>query len=431
MAWWQRWFPAAGPGRVEAKRADPVGSAWAALLGGEPSKAGAAVSAQGALRVSVVLACCRVIAEGVAQLPFKLYRETAGGGREVASDHPVNRLIHRRPNAWMTAFEFREALTFHAVLTGSGFALKNRVGGQVRELVPVMPGAVTVRRAGDGSAEFALRDRDGREAVLPRSEILHLKGPTWDGLAGLDMVREAREAIGLAMATEETHARLHANGARPGGILSTEQPLTREQVAQVREAWMAAQAGVANAYKAAVLPYGFRFAATTMSGLDAQHLETRRFQIEDVCRFMRVFPQMVMQADKTATYASAEQFFLAHVIHSLGPWVERWEQVADRDLLTEAEVDDGLYAKFSLQGLLRGAAADRASFYSRGILDGWMTRNEARAFEELDPIEGLDEPLRPLNMGSGTEPPPPDPGDAPPADDKPPPRGQGADDGAD
>jgi HK97 family phage portal protein len=166
-----------------------------------------------------------------------------------------------------------------------------------------------------------------------------------------------------------------------------------------------------------ILDRAAKFTSQTMSGVDAQHLETRRFQIEEVCRALRVYPQMIGHADKTATYASAEQFFLAHVVHSLMPWVIRWEQAIDRALLGG---DGQLYSKFSVQGLLRGDAKTRAAFYGAGIKDGWLTRNEAREFEELDPLDGLDVPLMPLNMADGTEPPKDqtqdNAGSAPPAD---------------
>ena len=213
----------------------------------------------------------------------------------------------------------------------------------------------------------------------------------------------AREAIGLALATEETHARFHGNGARPGGILTSELPLKDDQVNRLREAWQQTQGGVANAMKTAILSGGLKYQQLMMTGVDAQHIETRKFQIEEVCRAFRVFPAMVGYSDKTATYASAEAFFAAHVRHSLLPWGERFEQATDRDCLSAAEIADGYYTALDYRQLLRGDAASRAAFYASGITNGWMTRNEARAEEDLNPLEGLDEPLKPLNMGGGND----------------------------
>ncbi len=373
------------------------------MFGGVTTKSGVNVSGDNALKVSVVLACARVIAEGVSQLPLKLYRDGADGTKQVASDHPVHRLIHRRPNDWQTSFEFRETVTMHAVLTGNGLALKVFAGGQLAELIPLLPSRVTASVDAFSRVSYVYCPDKGQPVTLRSDQVLRLRGPSWDGIFGLDIIKLAREAVGLAAATEEAHARLHGNGSQPGGILSTDSPLTKEQVDQVRDAWTRAQSGPDSKFKTAVLPLGFKFSPMAMKGVDTQHLETRRFQIEEICRAMRVFPLMVMQSDKASTFASAEQFFLAHVIHSLGPWIERWEQALDRDLLSDIEQSQGYYTNFSVAGLLRGAAADRSAFYGAGIKDGWLLRNEARSLEDLDKLPGLDVPLAPLNQATVNE----------------------------
>jgi HK97 family phage portal protein len=348
-----------------------------------------------------------------------VYRRTETG-REVVRDEPVMDLIARRPNAFQSAFEFREMLTIHAVLSHGGFAYIGRVGGKPAELLPLDPTWVTPKRKSDWTVEFEVRPtlQDGTLApfTVKADDMLVVRGPSWSGYRALDAVTLAREAIGLSLSTEEAHARLHKNGARVAGVYSIEGTLTTEQHAQLR-AFLANYEGAANTGRTMILDRAAKFTSQTMSGVDAQHLETRRFQIEEVCRALRVYPQMIGHADKTATYASAEQFFLAHVVHSLMPWVIRWEQAIDRALLGG---DGQLYSKFSVQGLLRGDAKTRAAFYGAGIKDGWLTRNEAREFEELDPLDGLDVPLMPLNMADGTEPPKDqtqdNAGSAPPAD---------------
>lgn len=377
---------------------------WDLLAAGFNAKAGVAVNLSTALRVSAVLSCARVIAEGVAQIPFKLYRSRKDGGADPATDVSLYRLLWRQPNDWMTSFEFRETLTMHAVLTGDGFAYKNKVRGKVVELIPMMPAQVTVCQGPDYAVTYDLTGPNGQAiGKVGREEMFHLRGPSWNGVVGLDMIREAREAIGLAIATEETHSKFHANGARMSGILSPINPLNQKQVEDIKAAWDVANAGTANVGKTAMIPVGMKYETMMMKGVDSQHLETRRFQIEEVCRNMRVFPMMVMQSDKTATFASAEQFFLAHVIHTLGPWVERWEHTTDRDLVSELK-DPELYSKLSVQGLMRGDAASRAAYLTALYNMGAINPNEIRELDERNPYKGGDQYRVPLNMADPATP---------------------------
>ena len=374
------------------------------MFGQQNSRAGVSVNVDSALKVSTVFACLRVLADGIAQVPLKVYREKADGSKELAKDHPAYRLLSRRPNDWMTSFEFRQVMMFHAVLLGNGCAYIGRIRGVPRELIPLVPGSYTIEQASDYTLTYRLTDRDGQTTVLPREDVFHLRGPSWTGTAGLDALQVAREAVGLAIATEETHAALHANGTQPGGVLSVKGSLDDAARARLKESWSQYQGGLANRFKTAVLDMDSTWTPLGMKGVDAEHLDTRRFQIEEICRDLKVFPQMVGYADKTATFASAEAFFLAHVIHTLNPWIENWEQSLARDLFPD---EDDILAKFSMQGLLRGDNAARATFYASGITNGWLTRNEARRLEDLNPIEGLGEPLLPLNMSTQAERPAP------------------------
>ena len=391
---------ASGLRRPETKAADVSGLTWSALLGQQNSRAGVAVNVDSALKVSTVFACLRVLADGIAQVPLKLYREKADGSKELAKDHPAYRLLSRRPNEWMTSFEFRQVMMFHAVLLGNGCAYIGRIRGAPRELIPLVPGSFTIDQAADYTLTYRVSDLAGRATVLPREDVFHLRGPSWTGTAGLDALQVAREAVGLAIATEQTHAALHANGTQPGGVLSVKGSLDDAARARLKEAWAQYQGGLQNRFKTAVLDMDSTWTPLAMKGVDSEHLDTRRFQIEEICRDLKVFPQMVGYADKTATFASAEAFFLAHVIHTLAPWIENWEQSLARDLFPD---EDDIVAKFSLQGLLRGDNTARANFYASGITNGWLTRNEARRFEDLNPIDGLEEPLLPLNMATQAE----------------------------
>lgn len=346
--------------RREAKAADISALTWAALFG-STSSSGVTVTVDRALQVSAVLACARVIAEGIAQMPCKLYRERADGGKEPAKDHAVYRLLHRRPNAWMTSFEFRELLTFHAVLTGAGYAYVNRVRGEVRELLPIPPGNICAEQDDSHNLTFRVTDKRGVIGVFPRDQILYLRGPSWESYRALDIVQQARQSIGLAIATEENQAKLFGNGARPGGILSTDQPLQDAQIARIKAAWQSAYSGE-NQFKTAVLDGGFKWAPMAMTGIDA------------------------------------EQFFLAHVVHTLGPWVERWEQVIGRDLLSDAEAVEGLFPKLTVAGLLRGDMKTRVEYYRGMSALGAMNPNEIRSLEDMNPYDGGDAYSRQINI---------------------------------
>lgn len=403
-------------GRDERKVADASALTYSAIYGLDArSKTGLPVSEFTALRVAALYACCRVICEDVGKLPLKVIREDQDGVKRVMYDHPLYRVLYRAPNEWQTSMEWRMTMLLHALLCKGGYSYINRSkqDGSILELIPLMPGNVKIRQDSAYHVSYEVTDPFGRIAVLDRSDVHVIHGLSWNGVSALDLVSQGAEAIGLAIAAEEAQARLHANGAKPGGVLSTAAVLTEEQIVRIKEQFAMNYSGVSNAFKTLLLDNGLKFEPWQMTGVDAQQLETRKFQTEEVCRLMRVFPQMIGASSATPTYASAESFFGAHVNHTLMPWVTLWEQAILRDLFTELEVRQGLEAKFMLQALLRGSAAERATFYHNAVTDGWMTRNEVRRLEDLDPKPGLDQVLTPLNMG-GT-PPKPGPEGAPPA----------------
>ncbi|MBP7704190.1 MAG: phage portal protein [Caulobacter sp.] len=383
-------FRSIADGLREAKAADISGLTFTELLGGASSKSGVAVNADQALRTTTVLACARVLANGIAQPPLQLYRDDGKAGKTVATDHPYYQLLHRRPNDWMTSYEFRQTMMLHAVLGKGGFAYKNRVKGKVVELLPLRSDCTVVKQGTDWTLTYEVSDSRGLIGTFGPQDLLRIRGMSWDGYTGLDIVALAREAIGLALATEETHARLHSNGVRPGGLLSVDATLSPEARAKIKAA-LQEREGLGNAFKTLVLDKGADFKPFAVNGVDSQHIETRKFQIEEICRAMGVFPQMIGYADKTATFASAEAFFQAHVTHSIQPWAENWDQALDRDLDLSKE---GLFAKLDLRGLLRGDFKTRTEGYARALGSGghqpWMTVDEVRDLEDLDPIAGGD-----------------------------------------
>jgi HK97 family phage portal protein len=363
------------------------------------TKSGKDVSFDQAIKVSTVLRCAAVIADGVSSVPLKLYKaDYAKRTRQVASDHPMYRLLARRPNPWMTSFEFREAITMQAVLCGNAFVYKNMVRGRVVEMMILDPGRVSIKRKPDWSVEYTYRPINGPPEVLNPDAVWHIKGPSYTGYAGIEAVTNAREAIGLSMALEESHASLHRNGVQSSGVYSVDGSLSEAQYERLRKYIQEEHATSNNSGKPFILDRGAKWQALTMNGVDAQHLETRRFQIEEICRMFGVMPIMVGYSDKAATYASAEQMFLAHNIHCIRPWHRRLEASMANNFLTPEEEEAGYYFKFLDSEMLRGDAKTRSEYYMKGIQAGWMTRNEAREWEELDPIEGLDAPLMPANM---------------------------------
>lgn len=406
------WSRLMGRPEVEQKATSPIDLALD-LMQAAASKTGLRVTAETALQASTALACARVIADGIAQVPLKLMRARPGGGADPATDHPLYSVLASAVNPWCTSFEWRETIGLHLSLGYRAYCLINR-SANVRSssvaLTPLVPGDMRIENSNRGP-RFFWRDPETREETeLPAERVLHLHGPSWDGIQGLDGVRLAREAIGLALATEEHGSRFFSNGGASGGVLSTDQNLKPEQAAAMRESWERTQAGVGNAYRTAVLWGGMRWQARAQQNDQAQWVEVRRFQVQEVCRFFRVLPIMVGEADRTATYASSEQMFLAHAVHTMGPWYARLEQRLDLQLLTQAERAAGFYTQFAMQGLLRGAHRDRAEFYRTLHALGALNANEIRGLEDLNPYPAGDEYVRPVNMAPVTDPTPADSG---------------------
>lgn len=393
-------------GLFEKKVVDASALTFRQLDPGGMSKTGLSVNEATALRNTVALACCTVICQDVGKIPVKLLKEGDQGDNEVAKNHPVHQVL-QRPNEWQTSMEWRMTMLLHALLGKGGFSFINRSPstGEVLELIPLIPGRVTPRQDSRWNVTYDVIDKGGLITTLDSTQVHAVKGLTWDGLNAVPLVTSGREAIGLSMAAEETQARLHGQGARPGGVITTTASLTDAQIDKIKSEFAGSYTGVENAFKALLLDNGLKFEPWAMTGVDGQHLETRRFQVEEVCRVFRVFPSMIGHSDKAATYASAESFFVAHVVHTLMPWISNWEQAIGRDLLTQKELRKGYHAKFFVESLLRGDAAARATFYESAITKAcWMSRNEARRIEGLNPMQGLDEMLTPLNMQAGVDP---------------------------
>lgn len=367
---------------------------------GAGTYAGVTVTEKTALQVSTVLACVKVIADGCATPDLHVYREKPDGTSEKALNIPEYRLLSRRPNEWQTSFEWRRMMTLHAALTGAGLSIKVRGDNRrVRELIPVEPGQWDVRKVSRYELRYRCWDEFGLIGDFPADDVFVLNGLQWDWAKHVNAVAMARAAIGLAIATERSQASMHANGLRPSGTYTVTGSLTEDQHKRLTQ-WIKDQAGSDKAGTPLVLDRDAKWVSTSQSGVDAQHVETRRMQVEEICRGYGVFPIMVGHSDKTSTFASSEAFFAAHLKHTLAPWHKAWRDRIDETLL---DGSGPLFVGFDTRYLISGSMKDRSA-WARAMAElGIYTRNELRDEEGKDPLPGLDEPLTPLNMSNGKQ----------------------------
>lgn len=381
--------------RIVQPRASASADAFERILRGvygARTKSGTAVTPETSLQVSAVYACVRVLAEDIAAMPLILYRRKPGGGKERATDHPLYRVLRQRANRRHTAFEFKETLQGHLGLRGNAYALINRSGGQVRELIPIRPDRVTVQDHGDLTATYKV---EGADREFTDREILHLRGLSTDGLMGLSPIAVAREAIGLAIATQDHGSLLFRNGARPGGILEHPGKISKEAAERLKTSVEEAVSGE-NLHKLLLLEEGIKWAQVGMSAEDAQFLETRKFQRSEIAAFFRMPPHKIGDLERS-TFSNIEHQSLEYVTGTLLSWMVRWEQRCNESLLTERERETYFFEHL-VDALLRGDTKSRYEAYRMAILDGWMSRNEVREKENLNPVDGLDDYYEPLNV---------------------------------
>lgn len=359
---------------------------WSDLMSFGRARSGPIVNAASALEVTAVLACVRVISEDVAQVPLKIFQKQKSGGSAELSSHPLSDAFDIGPNDWQTGFEFIENLAIQAALGGNFYSFKNTLRNAVREIIPFRPGTCTEKWSDRGVPTYSVSS-NGEQQEFPASSIWHVRGPSWDTRTGMSAIHQAREAIGLAIATEDAHSKLHANGAQPSGLYSVEGNLSPVQHTELT-AWVMRQMTGENRSKPLILDRNAKWTSSGMNGVDTQHLETRIHQVLEICRSFRVMPIMIGQADKAATYASAEQMFLAHVKYTLMPWYRRIEQSIGKNLLSSEDRKAGIYAKFLPNALMRGTAKDRSEFYYKMWSMGTLNANQIREMEEQNPYEG-------------------------------------------
>lgn len=371
---------------------------WYEPIGSGGNHTGIRVTPQGAMRVTTVMACVRVLAESIASLPLIVYERLPNGGKERVPDHYLYNVLHTQPNGWMTSFEFREMGAAHLALRGNFYALIiPGPTGSVEQLIPMHPDRITVSRLKNGRLIYEYQNPHTLKSdTYTQDEIFHVRGLSSDGIVGLCPIEMAAGALGLSIAAERHGQTFFGNGARPGMILESEQKVPHETRLQIRDDWERWHRGASNSHRTAVLDRGLKAHELGMTNEASQFLETRKYQDDEIARMFRVPPHMVGNLEK-ATFSNIEQQSIDFVQHTLRPWLVRWEQAITRDLIVD---DKKYFAEFLIDGLLRGDVSSRFATYSIGIQNGIYSPNECRRFENLNPRDGGDEYLTPLNMSS-------------------------------
>ena len=365
------------------------GSGYSFMFGRTVS--GQSVNERSAMQMSAVYACVRILAESVASLPLHFYQYNDTGGKEKAVNQPLYWLLHDEPNPEMSSFSFRETLMTHLLLWGNAYAQIVRNGrGEVVALYPLMPDRMVVDRDARGRIyyEYTRSDSDANtlgkksSVILSPEDVFHIPGLGFDGLVGYSPIAMAKQAIGMGLACDEYGAAFYQNGAQPGGVL--EHPNVVKDPKRVRESWNAIYQGSRNAHRIAVLEEGMTYKPISISPEQAQFLETRKFQIDEIARIFRVPPHMIGDLEKSS-FSNIEQQSLEFVKYTLAPWISRWEQAIQRSLLLMSE-RTRYFARFNVEGLLRGDYQSRMNGYAVARQNGWMSANDIRELESLDLI---------------------------------------------
>lgn len=355
------------------------------------SSSGKSVSQTSALSVTAVYSCVRILSEAIAGLPLHTYKCRSNGGKEKAIDHPLYFILHDEPNPEMTSFVFRETMMSHLLLWGNAYAQILRNGkGDVIALYPLAPNRMTVDRASNGRIYYTYSTSDDDnpklkskgQVYLKAEDVLHIPGLGFDGLVGYSPIAMARNAIGMAMACEEYGAKFFANGASPSGVL--EHPSTIKNPDKLRESWNSLFEGSSNSHQIAVLEEGLKYQPISISPNEAQFLETRKFQINEIARIFRIPPHMIGDLEKSS-FSNIEQQSLEFVKYTLDPWVTRWEQSICRRLFKDSEKAE-YFVKFNVDGLLRGDYQSRMNGYATGRQNGWLSANDIRELENMNQI---------------------------------------------
>ncbi|WP_354637315.1 phage portal protein [Morganella morganii] len=361
---------------------------------------GRRVSPQLAMQLTAVFSCVRVLAESVGMLPCSLYEQLDRGNRRAVRER-LNKLLSTKPNNYMTPQEFWELLIACLCLRGNFYAYKVKALGEVVELLPLEPSSVTPKLNSKWEPEYQVTFPDGKRDTLTQDDIWHVRIFTLDGLTGLSPIAYAKQAVGLGLATEEHGSRLFGNGAVTSGVLQTDQYLKDDAYERLKTDFENRHQGLANAHKPMILEMGLKWQQISMTSEDAQFLETRKFQLEEICRIFRVPLHMIQNTDR-ATFNNIENLGIGFINYSLVPYLTRIEQRINVGLVKSSK-QGVFYAKFNTGALLRGDMKSRFDAYATGINWGIYSPNECRELEELNPRDGGDIWLTPMNMTTKPE----------------------------
>ncbi len=366
-----------------------------AMLGAATSASGISVTPDSAMRVAAVFASVRIIAGAVATLPLPLKRRVDDRKREDATDHPLWKVLQRKPNRWQTPSQFRRMLQAHLLLRGNAYAMIVRSMGEVTELLPLHADRVECKQNDDMSLAYVYTRKDGRRVALKQSEVFHLVGLTLDGVHGVSPISYARQSIGLSLAMEQHGAIMFKNGARVGNVLIHPGKLGQEGILNLKASLEDFRSGGAQEGKDLVLEEGMTTAPIGMTSEDAQWIESRGFSRTDIAMFMGVPPSMLGDnSGKDSNWGTGlEQKSLGFVAYTLEDHLTTWEETINRDLIT----DDALYARFNRAALVKGDIKARWEAYVKGLQWGVYNPNEIRALEDENPREGGDKYYDPPN----------------------------------
>lgn len=353
---------------------------------------GETVNEKSTMQIATVYACVRLLAESVAGLPLHLYRYSDSGGRdkERAADHPLYKLLYRQPNPEMTSFSFFETLMTHLLLYGNAYAQIIRDGRNgIISLYPLLPENVEVDRDESGHIYYIYHaytdekpgERD-KDIFFRNDEIFHVPGLGFNGLVGFSPIAMMKNSLGTTLAVEKYGSSFFRNGAQPSGVL--EHPGVLKNPEKIRENWSDVYGGANNAHKVAVLEEGMSYKAISLPPEDSQFLSTRQFGVNEICRIFRVPPHLVQDLEH-ATFSNIEHQSIDFVVHTLTPWLVRFEQAIVKDLLLPDE-QDVYFPKFNVDGLLRGDYQSRMQGYATGISNGFLSPNDIRRLENMNLI---------------------------------------------
>jgi HK97 family phage portal protein len=390
---------------------------WSEMGGGRTSS-GIRVNADTSMACSAYTACIRVISDSVSSLPLHLYERMANGGKRKVPQHPLYRLLHLQPNPWQTAQEFRDWMTGLYLHYGASYAeIRSGTRGPVSELWPLHPSRMEVERLENGRLRYLYREPDGRQTIYRQEQIFALRFTTDDGIHPIPTYRLFANVIGLSQALEAHAATFFGNNARPGVILESQNPIPNEAAERLREHWERIHRGPDKAHRTCILPAGVSAKELASSNEAAQMLESRAFAVTECARIFRVPPHMIQDLSRSS-FNNIETQSVEFVQHCLLSHLKRWESAISRDLLAEGE-DERYFAEHSVSGMLRGDHASRAAYFVSALQNGWMSVNDIRELENLNPLgpEG-DKHFIQLNMTTldraGEDPPAPEPVAEPP-----------------